>query len=220
MYVAQSIQRPQGVNAFGSCLIRAVPDFASVRCAVNRTAPHPKQAFEAARDATKRVRDAIRSMGIADADVAASDISLAEAFSVDGQTRKKIGYEACVMFHVIVRQLGNIEALLSAVVDAGADRIISVHAKTSKLREVRGEARERAVRAARAKAEELAAAAGAKLGPVLHLEDINADDHGRRSHLPDIDHAMHDDRAGEPQVENPGSIMVAAAVMACFALVP
>src|SRR5207245_1357189 len=101
---------------------------------------------------------------------------LTEAFGGSPNERKKIGYEATVPFHLILRELGKLEPLLSGVVDAGADRILSVHPKTSRIREVRKEARERAVKASRVKAEELAKAANAKLGAVLHIEDVNADE--------------------------------------------
>jgi uncharacterized protein YggE len=220
MFIAQSIQRVQGVNAFGSCLIRVVPDFASVRFSVNRVEPHPRGAFEAARTAARNVRECIRGMAIADGDVAASDTTLTEAYGGDYQNRKKIGYQAQVAFHVILRDLSKLESLLSGVVDAGVDSIASVHAKTTRLKELRREARESAVRAARAKAEVLAAAAGAKLGPVLHIEDVNPDETQRRSHAPDIDLAAHEERSGAVAAENPGSIVIAGSVMACFALVP
>jgi uncharacterized protein len=218
MYVAQSIQRPNGVNAFGSCLIRVDPDYASIRIAVTRIAAHPKDAFASARDSARVVRDAVRALAVPDGDVRAADVTLTEAFGGTPQERKKIGYEATVPFHILLRELGKLEALLGAVVDAGADRIVSVHPKTSRIRDVRKEARERAVKASRLKAEELAAAAGAKLGAVLHIEDVNADDFGRRSHLPDVDLTEHEERAAVVEAHNPGSISVAAAVMACYAL--
>src|SRR5260221_14350402 len=125
MYVTQSIQRPNGVNAFGSCLIRVEPDYASVQIAVTRVAAHPKDAFAASRDAARLVRDSIRSLGIPDGDVRSADITLAEAFGGTPQERKKIGYETTVPFHFIVRDLAKLEPLLSGVVDAGADRILS-----------------------------------------------------------------------------------------------
>ncbi len=219
MYVTQSISRAQGVNAFGSCLLRATPDHVSVRFAVNRIAVHPRDAFEVTRVAAHAVRACVRALGIAEADVAASDTSLSEAFEGDYQHRKKVGYQGSVRFHVILRDLATLEPLLSGVVDAGADTITSVHAKTSRLKELRREARARAVRSARAKAEELAVAAGATLGAVLHLEDVNPEDLSRRSHAPDIDLTEHDQDGVAPTAHDPGSITIAAAVMGCFALV-
>jgi len=153
------------------------------------------------------------------ADVAASQTTLAEAYSGEYQKRTKIGYTGTVEFHVIVRDLTRLEPLLAAVVDAGADHIASVRARSSRLRELRAQARERAVRSARAKAEALAAAAGARLGAVLHLEDVNPDDLSRRSHAPDVDLSEHDQDGEAPSAHDPGNILVAGAVMACFALV-
>jgi hypothetical protein len=217
MYIAQSIQRAQGVNAFGSCLMRVDPDYVSVRFAVTRVAPTPKEAFDAVRAGARSVRERLAELSIRDADVRASEIGLEEAWS-HGQERKKIGYEARVSFHLILADITRLEALLTGVVDAGANQIVGAQPKTSKLKELRKDARERAVRAARDKADDLARAAGARLGAVLHIEDVNADEVSRRSHMPDVDLSQHDDAGTPAEAHNPGSIVISAAVMACFAL--
>jgi uncharacterized protein YggE len=221
MYVNQSIQRPNGITVFGSCLVRVDPDFASIRFACTRTLGQPAEAFTAARGAARAVRERLALLGIPARDVRESDVSLAQAY--DGgynQARKMIGYCATVSFHVIVADLVEVEPVLVGVVDAGADIISSVHMKTKRLREVRSEARAEALRSARKKAEDYASAGGVRLGVILHVEDVNPDDISRRSHAPDVDLSSHDEAAtpGEPQ--NPGSIVVAGAVMACFAIVP
>jgi uncharacterized protein YggE len=103
-------------------------------------------------------------------------------------------------------------------VDAGAHVIDSVSYKTSRLRELRAEARKGAVEAALSKAEVYASAAGLDIGKALHIEDINPEEIAQRSHMPDVDLAEHDE-ADAPGADGPGSIVVAAAVMVCFALV-
>ena len=70
--------------------------------------------------------------------------------------------------------------------------------------------------AARAKAEQYAAAAGTKIGAPIHIEDVNPDEISRRSHLPDVDLSAED---GDVDAHNPGSITVAGAVLVCFAIV-
>jgi len=220
MYVTQSIQRPHGINVFGSALLGVDPDYASIRFAVTRVMPKPKEAFATAREAAANVRMKVRELGVNDRDVRASDVSLEEAYEGYNQDRRMVGYRATVSFHAIVRDFAVVEALLVGVVDAGADRILSVHHKTSKLRELRRQARARAIESAKAKATEYATAAGAKIGTVLHIEDVNADDLSRRSHMPDVDLTAHDDSFAQGEVVNPGSIMIAAAAMVCFAIVP
>jgi uncharacterized protein YggE len=221
MYVNQSIQRPSGVTVFGSSLVRVDPDYASLRFSVGRVLPKPKDAFAAAREAAASVRTAIHDRGVADCDVRASDVSLEEAYEGPHQERRMVGYRATVAFHAIVRDFSLVEPVLVAVVEAGADRIHSVHPKTSLLRELRRDVRARAVQSARTKAEEYVRAAGASLGAVLHIEDVNPDEMSRRSHMPDVDLSAHDDAGGAAgQVQNPGGIVVAGAVMVCFAIVP
>lgn len=69
------------------------------------------------------------------------------------------------------------------------------------------------MRAARAKAEAYAAAAGVKVGRAIHIEDVNPDEMGRRSHAPDVDLDSH----GEGTA-GAGSIVIAGAVMVCFSI--
>jgi uncharacterized protein YggE len=215
VYVNQSIQRPLGVTVFGSTLMRVDPDYASLRFAVTRLAAKPKEAFDEARAGAERVREVVRKLRVADRDVRSSGLSLAEEYVGYNQDRKMAGFRATIDFHAIVRDFAVVEPLLVAVVDAGADRIMSVHSKTSRLRELRKDARARAVAAARAKAEQYAAAAGAKLGAVLHIEDVNPDEMSRRSHMPDVDMAAEEQ---ETEAHNPGAIALAGAVMMSFAL--
>ncbi len=216
MYVNQSIQRALGVTVFGSTLMRVDPDYASLRFAVTRLAAKPKEAFDEARAGAERVREAIRKLGVGDRDVRASGLSLAEEYAGYNQDRHMVGFRATIDFHVIVRDFAVTEPLLVAVVDAGADRVSSVHTKTTRLRELRKDARALAVAAARAKAEQYAAAAGVKLGAVVHIEDVNPDEMSRRSHLPDVDMAA---EQAEAEAHNPGAISVAGAVMVTFAIV-
>jgi uncharacterized protein len=217
MYTNQAIQRALGVTAFGSSLLRVDPDYASLRFAVTRVGAKPKDAFGAARAGAATVREAVRKLGVADSDVREGDITLEEAWEGYNQDRKMVGYRATVAFQAIVHDFATVEPMLVAVVEAGADRIHSVHPKTKRLKELRRDARVRAVHAAQAKAEVYAAAAGAKLGAALHIEDVNPEDISRRSHLPDVDLSEHAD--AEVDAYKPGTITVAGAVLACFALV-
>lgn len=86
---------------------------------------------------------------------------------------------------------------------------------------LRAEARRLAMRAARVKAEILASEAGAHLGAVLHIEDVDAESAGRRgsSHYPtDAELADDSEDADEVRAWNPGHIDVAAAVLVTWAL--
>jgi uncharacterized protein YggE len=210
--VGQSIERPVGLNVFGSCLLGAEPDYAAVRCNVAHVAETPAPAFEGARAKLDAVRNVFREAKVEVRDLQISRIDLEPAYDGDYNKRRFVGYSGTAELIVLVRDLGGIETLLQAIVEAGA-LIGGVSYKTTRLVELRNKARAGAVEAARRKADAYAAAAGVRLGSLLHLEDINPEQLGRGSHAPDID------IAAESEAESVvGSIRIAGAVMVCFAI--
>lgn len=212
MNVDQTIRNPLGINVFGSTLIRIEPDIASLNFAVTHLDKHPKDAFREARSVAQKVRAYLAQAGIPD--VSSSHISLSEEREYSGQHRRLLGYSARVAFNVLLRDLNRVEEILSGIVDAGANQISSVEFQTTRLKQVRAEARQRAVAAARQKAEIYCEAAKVKLGSVLHIEDVNPDQlRGYEGH---VFHEVAPDDEGPLQAIDPGSIVVRAAVMIAF----
>jgi uncharacterized protein len=213
MYPTQSIERPFGVNVFGSSIVRVEPDIASLTFAVTRLADHPKDAFRQAREGAQSVHAALAQLKVSD--VGSSRITLSQTFRFTGGEERFIGYTAMVTFHALLRDLERMEAVLSGVVDAGANEVHSVQLQTSRLKEIRAEARQSALEAAREKAINYCKAAGMGLGPVIHIEDLNPDvlKMARGEHRPN--EIQPDDE--EPlKAFDPGSIVVAATVMVAF----
>ncbi|HEX8108765.1 MAG TPA: SIMPL domain-containing protein [Kofleriaceae bacterium] len=214
----QTIERPAGINVYGSQLVRVDPDFAILDFSVIATEATPALAFSKAREAAAAVRSFVGNSSIPDADVRTSQMSLEQAFEHQGGQRRAVGFTAKVGFQVVTEALGRVELLLAGVVDAGANQVDRVTFQTSRLREIRTEARRQAFARAKAKAELFALAAGVRLGHVLHVEDINPDQYGAHRHYQaDVDMT---DEDPERTATNPGSIVVNAAVMVCFAILP
>lgn len=212
MNVSQTIQTPIGINAFGSTLIRTEPDIASLVFAVSHVAEHPNDAFSHTRMLAQQVRAYLGQAHISD--VSSSHISLTEKRRhVSGESRFE-GYLAKVAFNVLLRNLDRVEEILSGIVDAGVNQITSVTFQTSRLKDVRKEARQRAVSAAREKAEIYCHAANVTLGRVVHIEDVNPDQlRGFEGH---VFQDVEPDDDGPLQAIDPGSIVVRAAVMIAF----
>jgi uncharacterized protein YggE len=219
MFANQSIDHPIGVTVYGSHVLRTEPDRAEVDLAVVRIAQTPSEAFAETRRAVDAVRQSLRKAGIADADVEAGRVDLMSAYEGFGPTAKFMGYRSSVGFRFVVRKLDEIERILSSGVDAGANQVQRVRYQTTQLRELRAEARKRAVEAAKRKAEIYCEAAGVRLGRVIHIEDVN----------PDRPETMYrgggHDQASSPEAEEtvaaglqPGSLVVQAAVMLAYAL--
>jgi uncharacterized protein len=170
----QMIERPWGVAVQGAASVRAVPDIARVRLRVTRLEQTPSASFAQASDAVRAAREVLRAHGVPDADVERSRLRLRSSFG-HGPDRRLLGYECSASFLVTCRDLDGVQRLLIDVVAAGASEIESVDFDVAGRDGLRAQARRQAVTRARAKAELYAEAAGARLGPVLHLEDDDPD---------------------------------------------
>jgi uncharacterized protein YggE len=214
MNVHQSLTNPFGITVFGSTVIRVVPDVASLHFTVSRLEQDPRVAFEQAHLAAGSVRRFLSSANLDE--VGSSNINLIQAYKYVQGEQHSLGYRASIRYHVLIRELSRLEEILVGVTSAGANEIQAVDFQTSRLKELRIQARQQAVAAAREKAEIYCQAAGVALGSVIHIEDINPDSlrqqagHMMAETTPDDDWPM--------QAIDPGSITVSGAVMVAFEL--
>src|SRR5690349_16888550 len=139
MNIEQSIRTPFGINVFGSSTVRISPDLASITFSILRTREHPKEAFQAVREATRQVQDFLAKAGIKDA--GSSQIGLQSKFEYKGGESKFVGYQAAVEFRVLLYDLDRTEEILVGVVDAGVNNVGSVEFQTTRLKELRLAAR-------------------------------------------------------------------------------
>ena len=218
----QVIHHPFGVTTFGSTVIRVDPDVASVRFAVSRIESHPKEAFAIVREASRKVSDFLQRITYKK-ETSSSRISLSQTWDYTGITRKLMGYTAKADFSALLYDLEQLENFLVGLVDAGVNEISDVNFQTSRLKELRSEARRKAVEAAVSKAQNYCLAAQIKLGSVLHIEDVNPDTldifgRGYQGHMmrQDMVNLSVPADSEDLQAFNPGSITINAAVMMSF----
>lgn len=218
MYVVQSIQHPNGISVFGSYVVRVEPDVVLVTFAVAHTKPEPATAFATTRDAVAGVRAYLEQADVPSAEVQTSVVNLTADHQGYGKDRVFLGYEARVSLSVRLTDLGRFEEILAGVVKAGANQIQSTEFQTTRLAELRAQARRGAFAAARRKAELYAEEADLRVGDVLHIEDVDPTSlRGREGHGADA--SARDDGDGDAlQPSAPGSIQVRAAVQVAFAI--
>jgi uncharacterized protein YggE len=213
MIVQQAISNPFGITVFGSAIIRIVPDIASLTFGVARIGQHPRDAFRDAQDAAKKVR-----LFLADSkfgEMGTSRTVFSPEYKFANGEQHFIGYCGRIRFNVLLHDLDRIEPLLIGAVDAGANEVGSTDFQTSRLKEVRFEARRRAINAAREKADSYCAAAGIKLGPIVHIEDVNPDTFFSAPSM-HVTREPQPDDFGAQEAFDPGSITVAAAVVIAY----
>lgn len=212
--MTQSIRQPWGVSVFGAASVDVAPDVARLRLATKQTHGTPAAAFGATREAAAAIRAALRGHGVPDTGISASRLNLTTAWRFEQSIRIHNGYDCSVSFVVEVRDLDSLEQILIAAVDAGANAVDAVEFDVAAKKEVRAKARGKAVDAAREKAKLYAEAAGVRLGPVIHIEDVDAEQltNVYRSHSAG-------GRGGDTDSDlTPGRITVQAAVLLGFRL--
>jgi uncharacterized protein YggE len=211
----QMISVPWGVSVYGSASVKAAPDLVRLRFKISRTAQTPAAAFEAVRTAVRAVRGVLRDHGVGDGAVERSRLNLQTSYEYEGNKRVSTGYSCSAAFAAESRALDDVEQLLVDVVTAGANEIEGVDFDVLAKRELRADARRKAVVAARAKAELYAEAAGGRIGTVVHIEDVDPerDEQQMRSRS----HSSF--AASQAQDLAPGHIVVSAAVTVGFELI-
>ncbi|TWE16737.1 SIMPL domain-containing protein [Kitasatospora atroaurantiaca] len=209
----QYIDAPWGVSVFGAASVDAAPDVARLRVAIKQTRQKPGEAFEVTRGAVNQIREVVRGHGIPDTAVSTSRLNLESSWSYGGE-RKFLGYECTASFVIELRELDILETVLVDVVEAGANQVDGVEFDVSTKKELRAQARTAAVAAAREKAALYAEAAGVRLGPVIHIKDVDSDQlqNSYRGH------ARGGGSGGEGDLA-PGKISVTAGVVLGFSLI-
>lgn len=122
---------------------------------------------------TQALLDALDGAGIDPEDVATTSVQLGPRYGDDGQIT---GYQATNMVRVTMRDLDTAGSQLDDLVEVGGDsaRIQSVALGFNEDDALLTEARADAVSRARKQAEEMAEAAGAELGDVRTITDVDA----------------------------------------------
>jgi uncharacterized protein YggE len=205
----------QGVRVFGSAVIRVAPDIATILVGVSRLEQQPEPAFAAARTAAQSVGAYLQRRGMQD--FGSSRITLSQDFRYVNGEQRFVGYAARIGFSVVLRNMDQVEETVTGLIGAGANELTSVTFQTSRLREVRADARRRAIAAAREKAELYCAAAGVVAGGVLAIEDANPEFITGRNESHVHREPVIDD-TGEVKAMDPAAISVGAAVHVLYAL--
>lgn len=209
---SQLVRTPFGISVFGSSIIRVEPDIVSLNFAVSRLQQKPKDAFSDVKKAVQKVRKYLDQAEVDE--VGSSRVTIEQSYRYSANENKFIGYTATIAFHVLLRNLDKIEDILSGIVDAGVNHIYSVNYQTTRLKELRADARRRAVEAAREKAENYCSAAGISLGKIIHIDHVNPDTlYSREGH---VVREIQPDDSDDNQVFDPGSITIGGAVIIAF----
>jgi hypothetical protein len=159
------------ISVTGTGRVTVTPDMATVVLGVIERADSAKVAQENAAQKMAAVVDSVKKNGVAEKDIQTVNVSLNPVYDYSDNTQKLIAYEANQQIAIKVRTLADTGSIIDEAVQAGASYVGSI---TLSLDDTTGpvkEARSLAVNDAKAKADQLASAAGVRVVSVMTISE-------------------------------------------------
>ncbi|HXT68461.1 MAG TPA: SIMPL domain-containing protein [Vicinamibacterales bacterium] len=160
------------ISVTGESLVNVAPDRVIVTFGVDTrdmvldTAKRQNDAI------VKKALAAIKAMGIVDRDIQTDRLSIEQRFESPSGRQVFAGFTIRNMFVVSLSDPAKVDALITAALDSGVNYLLNVEFQTTELKKYREQARELATRAAREKAEKMAAALGETVGQALQIDEV------------------------------------------------
>ena len=160
------------IHTSGSAVIRVQPDRASIRFGVQTFGSSPRASQAENEAIVKRVYQAIRDQGIEPKDIGTDYFSVRPEYEYPGRGKRSlVGYWSENGIQVTLREVEKLSDVLVAALEAGATSVDDLTFTTTRLRELRDQARAMAVQAAIEKGQALAGAAHVPAGSVKNIEE-------------------------------------------------
>lgn len=161
------------ITVSGEGSVEGAPDMAVLSLGVTTEGATATEAMSANSAALTAVLERLKAAGIADRDLQTSNLSLNPNWTGydSGATPKIVGYTASNQLMVRIRDLPKLGEVLDAAITDGANTLNGISFGLSNPRPAMDEARAEAVADARARAELLVTAAGARLGKIVSINE-------------------------------------------------
>ena len=159
------------ISVSGDAEVKVVPDEVVLNVGVQtfeKTLAAAKQANDAAM--TRTIAKA-REFGIPSEKLQTDYISIDPQYRDNDHVLTLQGYIVRKSLSITMRDLSKFEALLSALLDSGANVVHGIEFRTTELRRYRDQARAMAMKAAKEKAEALAATHGLHAGKAITISE-------------------------------------------------
>ncbi|MBK5332815.1 MAG: SIMPL domain-containing protein [Ilumatobacteraceae bacterium] len=160
----------RSITVTGEGKIAVKPDTASLSLGVQATATTATEALSRANASAAALIASLKTAGIGDDDIATSGVSIYPQYNSKNTVS---GYQASNNVTITVREIGRTGQLIDAAAAAAGDNItvggVSFYVDDSEA--LIGAARADAIRNARKRAGEYAAAAGATVGDVIQISE-------------------------------------------------
>ena len=165
---------PRNITVIGEGKVKAKPDIAQAGIGVEIVGSDVKQASSDAAAAMEKLLTALKAQGVAENDIQTSyyNVWVERPYSPDGSQSTEVIYHVSNTVQITIRDLSKVTTILGAAIEAGANTINSVNFNLADSSKLEVQARQEAVKNAKATAEELAALNGVTLGEVTSVSEV------------------------------------------------
>ncbi len=173
-YTAVGGDVPYTINVSGSGMASRTPDIADIQLGVETVNDDAAQAISESTTKMKAVLDAVKALGVEDKDIQTVNYNMwvEQIYNQEtGIPTGQVRYHVTNQVNVRLRDLTQAGKLLENALAAGANNVGSITFGVSDPTELQKQARVLAVQNARAKADELAAGLGIRVGQVRTVSE-------------------------------------------------
>jgi len=162
-----------GISVTGECLLKVAQDRGSVIVASSVLAKTPKEASEQAVRAHEGVRAEVKALNLKDYIAETAGYSVNEECTWPDGRKVCTGYRARLATRFETSEIGRVGDIIAIAAERGSEEVSELTTLVSPalMQREREACLERATRNARAKAEQIAAGAGVKLGGVVSITE-------------------------------------------------
>jgi uncharacterized protein YggE len=161
------------ITVTSTATVKVAPDEAVVDLGVRSEAADGADAFAQNAKTMQAILDALGPAGISDENVQTTDVSLEQHIEHRGKPDEQRVFVASNSVQIVIHDLSTVGSVIDAAVGAGADSVNDIRFQLANPHEVRTDALHQAVTGARAKADALAEAAGARVVAVVTIDEQN-----------------------------------------------
>lgn len=151
----------------------AVPDIAKVTAGIQESGSSLTEVQNSVNKKSQSLTSALKKLGIEDKDIKTSSYNIYPQSDYQTNPPKITGYQVSINYEITIRNIDQINSVLTTVTGTGANLVGSVSFDLSDTarQKAMGEARQEAVSQAKENADSLAKASGVTLGKIINISE-------------------------------------------------
>jgi|Napbiome12C3dose_1001474.scaffolds.fasta_scaffold00001_278 hypothetical protein len=158
-------------NVTGEGIVAAKPDIATLSVGISAQASTVKSAQDQINSAINRVSEAIKKLGVEQKDIQTENYQINPNYDFQGPVQRITGYFASTDLSIKVRKIDLINQVIDEATANGANQVGNISFDVDDKTKLENEARQKAVEAAKKKAESAAKIAGFRLGRMVNYSE-------------------------------------------------